>query len=98
MQKIIDDSEFLICGSHPRYARFGKPVIPGFLDRVVFDYDSFAEVTAEFAARVRQKEPLGHLLLNRLEYDPVFYPLRTDDSNTWASREMYTRMWRLRKR
>ena len=98
MQKIIDDSEFLICGSHPRYARFGKPVMPGFLDRVVFDYDSFAEVAAEFAARVRQKEPPGHLLLNRMEYDPVFYPLRTDDSNTWASREMYTRMWRLRKR
>ncbi len=98
MRKDIDDSEFLICGSNPAYAEFGKPVIPAFLDRAVFDYDSYAEVLAGFVSRIRQKSCPGHLLLNRHEYDPVFYPLRKDDLNTWASREMYSRMWRLRKR
>lgn len=98
MQRVMDESEFLICGRHPRYARFGKPIIPTFLDRDVFDYDSFVEVIENLADRVRPKEPPKHLLLNRMEYDPVFYPLRSDDTNTLASKEMYTRMWRLRKR
>ena len=98
LRQVIDDSDFLICGSHPRYTKFGKPIIPGYLDRVVFDYDSYAEVLAGIADRVQKKTCPGHLLLNRQEYDPVFYPLLKNDTNTWASREMYSRMWRLRKR
>ena len=98
MQRVMDDSEFLICGRNPRYARFGKPIIPTFLDRDVFDYESFVEVIENLADMVRPTEPPKHLLLDRMEYDSVFYPLRSDDTNTLASKEMYTRMWRLRKR
>ncbi|MBR1589878.1 MAG: hypothetical protein IJ657_02230 [Acidaminococcaceae bacterium] len=98
LQKVIADSEFLICGGNPRYAYFGKPVIPGFLDRNVFDYDSFAEVVADHAAWLDKVGMPSGLLLNRMAYDPVFYPLRQDDVNTQASKEMYSRMWRLRKR
>ena len=65
---------------------------------MVLDYDSYAEVLAGIADRVQKKTCPGHLLLNRQEYDPVFYPLLKNDTNTWASREMYSRMWRLRKR
>ncbi|MBQ9635400.1 MAG: hypothetical protein IJV12_04205 [Acidaminococcaceae bacterium] len=61
-------------------------------------YDSFVEVAADFAEKVREAAPPAHLLLNRMAYDPVFYPLRQDDVNTQASKEMYSRMWRLRKR
>ena len=98
LNKVIDESDYLICSSHPRYAQFGKPIIPGYLDRAVFDYDSYAETVEDFAGWVCKKNCPGHLLLNRLEYDPVFYPLRQDDVNTLASQEMFSRMWRLRKR
>ena len=98
LEKVVADSEFLICGGNPRYACYGKPIIPGFLDRNVFDYDSYAEVVADHAAWLDKAGMPSHLLLNRMEYDPVFYPLRCDDENTLASKELYSRMWRLRKR
>ena len=98
LQQAVQDCEFIICGSHARYARLHKPIIPLYLDRAVFDYDSFMEILEDMAQRVRRKSvPGAHLLLNSLEYDPVFYPREAEDIHSKNSREMFSRMWRLRK-
>ena len=97
LQEAAQLSDFIICGSNPRYNSLGKPIIPSFIDTPVFDFTSLVELMEDTAAKIRMGRVIGrHLLLKRLDYDPLYYPTEDSDENTRASREMYSRMWRLR--
>lgn len=99
LQQAAELSDFIICGSNPRYNGLGKPIIPSFIDTPVFDFTSLLELMEDTATKIRMGRVIGsHLLLKRLEYDPLYYPTEDSDENTRASREMYSRMWRLRRK
>lgn len=98
LQKVLGDCDYLIAGNHPRYACYGKPVLPLYIDRDVLDYESFLDIVREYGDRIRQSTADKHLLMNLLDYDPVFYPLFADDLNTYAAKEVYARVWRLRRK
>lgn len=99
LRQAAQSCDYLLCGANPRYAALGRPVIPLFLDSNVFDFDSLLEVMQALADRTKQQTPQeSALLLNRADFDPVFFPVAADDCQTLQAREMYTRMWRLRSR
>lgn len=91
--------DFLLGTSNPYYAFLHKPMVSNYIDRPVFDFAGFMEIMAEFAAFIsREHVDYSHLLLNKMDFDPLYYPLQKDDSNSLASKEMYNRLWRLRKK
>lgn len=100
LREAAQASELLICGPNPDYAKLGRPIIPSSLNRPVFDYDSLLDIfleLQEILQGAKDKEPLD-LLLNKLDFDPVLYPLEAQDINSKAAREMYVRMWWMRRK
>lgn len=90
--------DFVICNGHPRYASLGVPVLYNLFDRSVWTYQGFVEIMEEVRQMLQKPQVTdGSLLLSKLEYDPVFYPMRVEDKDSRASREMYSRVWRQRK-
>ncbi|MDO4179419.1 MAG: nitrogenase component 1 [Phascolarctobacterium sp.] len=98
IKKAVASCDFIITGSDADKGKYGKTILPLYLDSSVFDYASFVENMKSFAKIIDAPEVVGeHLLLNRLTFDKVFFPLEANDENTHASREMYARMWRKRR-
>jgi len=98
MKEAAESCDFIITGGNSDKGKYGKPILPLYLDSSVFDYASFVKNMEEFANIIDNPTVTGsHLLLNRLTFDKVFYPLEEEDYNTHSSREMYSRMWRKRR-
>lgn len=99
LRQAVQECDFVLAGSNPRYNNLGRPVLPTLLQYSAFDFVSFAEIMQAMAQRLSAGQGLHDgLLLSRLEYDAIFYPMAADDKNTRASREMYTKLWRTRRR
>lgn len=98
MAEAAASCDFIITGGDSDKGKFGKPILPLYLDSSVFDYASFVKNMEQFADIIDNPTVTGkNLLLNRLNFDKVFFPIEEDDCNTHASREMYARMWRKRR-
>lgn len=99
MQAVAEACDFVITGGDSDKSKFGRPILPLYLDSSVFSYAGFVKNMEGFAAIIDNPTLTGkHLLLNRLTFDKVFFPLEAEDHNTHASREMYARMWRKRRK
>ena len=91
-------ADFVICNGHPRYASLNVPVLYNLFDRSVWNYQGFVDIMEEVWQMLQQPQRTGSsLLLSKLAYDPVFYPMREADKDSKASRELYSRIWRQRK-
>ena len=81
-----------------RYASLNVPVLYNLFDRSVWNYQGFVDIMEEVWQMLQQPQRTGSsLLLSKLAYDPVFYPMREADKDSKASRELYSRVWRQRK-
>lgn len=90
--------DFVICNGHPRYAKLGVPLLYNLFDRSVWTYQGFVEIMEEVYQLVQKPQVINQgLLLGKLVYDPVFYPMRQEDKDSLAARELYSRIWRQRK-
>ena len=75
-----------------RARREGKNVFYSLDDQHIVD------IMEEVWQMLQQPQRTGSgLLLSKLAYDPVFYPMREADKDSKASRELYSRVWRQRK-
>lgn len=98
LEHTVQGCDFVICNGHPRYAGLGVPVLYNLLDRSVWTYQGFVNIMEEIWQLVQKPQVLHKsLLLSKLAYDPVFYPLRQEDVDSKATREMYSRIWRQRR-
>lgn len=98
LREAAQSCDFVICNGHPRYAALGVPVLYNLFDRSVWTYRGFLDIMEEIKQLLEQPQIMGKgLLLSKLAYDPVFYPLRQDDVDSKAARELYSRIWRQRK-
>lgn len=98
LQKTIKSCDFVICNGHPRYASLDVPVLYNLVDRSVWTYQGFVEIMEEIEQLLRKPQRMNKkLLLSKLDYDPVFYPMRQNDVDSKAARELYSRIWRQRK-
>ena len=97
LQQAAQSCDFVICNGHPRYAGLGVPLLYNLFDRSVWTYQGFLEIMEEVYQLLQepQREGTG-LLLGKLAYDPVFYPMRQEDTDSKAARELYSRIWRQR--
>lgn len=94
----VQSCDFVICNGHPRYAGLGVPIIYNLLDRSVWTYQGFVNIMEEINQLVQRPQVLHkNLLLSKLTYDPVFYPMRQEDEDSKSAREMYSRIWRQRR-
>ncbi|MCQ2373852.1 MAG: hypothetical protein MJ050_07225 [Phascolarctobacterium sp.] len=99
LEVLMQDCDYLICGRNPRYAKLNKPILPMYIDRAAFDFESFMEIMEEVSAKIAEPLQLSNkLLLNCMEFDDIFFPREEKDCNSKASRDIYTEMWRLRKK
>lgn len=97
LQKALDECDFLISNGNPRYERYGLPLIPAKVNRAVFTYGEFLEIMEEISRILASPQKSGdRLLLNRLQYDKIYYPTSVKDDNSCSSREMFNRLWRRR--
>lgn len=96
---LVHNSDFIICGANPAYSSIGLPIIPTDINRAVFDFDSFMDIMEEISRRLEKPTiNKGGLLLNRVKYDRVYFPMVSEDAASIASREMFSRMWRMRRK
>ncbi|WP_337406131.1 nitrogenase component 1, partial [Phascolarctobacterium succinatutens] len=98
LREAAQSCDFVICNGHPRYASLNVPVLYNLFDRSVWNYQGFVDIMEEVWQMLQQPQRTGSsLLLSKLAYDPVFYPMREADKDSKASRELYSRIWRQRK-
>ena len=98
LREAAQSCDFVICNGHPRYAALDVPVLYNLFDRSVWSYQGFVDIMEEVWQMLQQPQRTGsNLLLSKLAYDPVFYPMREADKDSKASRELYSRVWRQRK-
>lgn len=98
LREAAQSCDFVICNGHPRYASLNVPVLYNLFDRSVWNYQGFVDIMEEVWQMLQQPQRTGSsLLLSKLAYDPVFYPMREADKDSKASRELYSRVWRQRK-
>lgn len=99
MMKIFDDCDYLICGKNPRYASFGKPILPTYMDHTVFDFEGYMKMFEDISKKIANPVNVGSkLLLSSLDFDNVFFPMEKDDCDSKFSRDVYSDMWRMRKK
>lgn len=95
----VRSCDFVICNGHPRYAGLERPIIHNLFDRSVWTYKGFIEIMEELHALLAEPQlQNSKLLLSKLDYDPVFYPMRATDKDSKASRTLYSKLWRQRER
>ena len=98
LREAAQSCDFVICNGHPRYASLDVPVLYNLFDRSVWNYQGFVDIMEEVWQMLQRPQRTGSsLLLSKLAYDPVFYPMREADKDSKASRELYSRVWRQRK-
>ena len=99
LRAAVQACDFVIDNGHPRYAGLGRPLLYNLFDRSVWTYEGFLEIMEEINRTLQSGQCLGDkLLLRKLAYDPVFYPLRCEDTASRNSREMFSRLWRQREK
>ena len=97
LKKAAQSCDFVICNGHPRYAGLGVPLLYNLFDRSVWTYQGFLNIMEEIYQLLQRTQLSNNsLLLGKLAYDPVFYPMRQEDVDSKAARELYSRIWRQR--
>lgn len=99
LKATIDSCDYLISGGNPYYATTKTPILYNLFDRAVWSYADFVAIMEEVKLSLEEAKPLSKsLLLKKLAYDQVFFPTRAEDEDSLASREMFSKLWRQRKR
>ncbi|WP_293556544.1 nitrogenase component 1 [Phascolarctobacterium sp.] len=98
LREAAQSCDFVISNGHPRYASLGVPLLYNLFDRSVWTYQGFIDIMEEVQQLLQRPQLVNtSLLLSKLDYDPVFYPLRQEDADSKAARELFSRVWRQRK-
>ncbi len=98
LREAAQSCDFVISNGHPRYANLGVPLLYNLFDRSVWTYQGFIDIMEEIQQLLQRPQLVSNaLLLSKLDYDPVFYPLRQEDADSKAARELFSRVWRQRK-
>lgn len=95
IKEVINCVDAVVGMTNPTLEKWGKPIIPGNTDEIMFTFNSYVRSIKRMSRRIQNIEVKPNLLLNLLEFDSSYYPL-VNNQNNIASREMWSTMW-LRK-
>lgn len=95
LHSVFTQADCIVGTSQLQFEGKGAAVLPQIHDYRPLDYEQYAAVLENFAAKIKNKKEKKHLLLSRLAYSRDYYPLLAEDCSL-ASREMWINMWRTR--